>query len=84
MRVYAIKDEVIGFTGAIMTAQNDEQIARWMKAMVNDKGTEMNLWPKDYSAWYVGEMDKITGNIKEVQPQLVVRANSLIEREEEE
>lgn len=79
MNVYALKDEVIGFTGAIMTAQNDQQIMRHMEAMVNDKGNQINLWPKDFSMWQVGVLDKVDGHITEMQPRLVCRANQFAE-----
>lgn len=81
MKVYAIKDEVIGFTGAIMTAQNDEQIERMMEAAVNDKGTQMAMWPKDFSAWCIGEMDKTTGQLAEMQPRLICRGNQFVIKE---
>lgn len=77
MRIYAIKDEIIGFTGAIMTATNDEQVKRNMAVMVNEPGNQMNLWAKDFSAWYIGEIDKIDGHLTEVQPQLICRGDSL-------
>lgn len=79
MRLYAIKDDVIGFTGAIMTANNDNQVVRMMAQAINaDDGNQMSMWPKDFSAWYVGEIDKVDGHLTEVQPQLVVRGASLI------
>lgn len=83
MRLYAIKDDIVGFTGAIMTAYNDEQVIRMMDATVNaDDGNQMTMWPKDFSAWYVGDLDKVDGHLTEIQPQLICRGDSLIRRRE--
>lgn len=78
MRVYAIKDEVVGFTGAIMTAMNDDVVKRNMAIMVNEKGNQMNMWSKDFSAWFIGELDRTEGRLTEMQPQLVCRGNDLL------
>lgn len=79
MNIYAVKDEVIGFTGAIMTAHNDEVVIRNMRVMANEEGNQMNMWAKDFSAWHVGKLDRVDGNIEPCQPRLVCRANSLQE-----
>ncbi|UPW41216.1 nonstructural protein [Sigmofec virus UA08Rod_4967] len=85
MNVYAIKDEVIGFTGSIFTAQNDEAVIRNMTATVNaGDGNQMELWPKDFSAWQVATQDKVTGEIKPCQPRLICRGDSLKRGERKE
>lgn len=78
MRLYAIKDEVVGFNGSIMVMQNDEQMIRAMSAAVNaGDGNQMSMWAKDFSAWEVGDIDKVTGHIEPREPRLVCRGNSL-------
>lgn len=81
MNVYALKDEVIGFTGAIMTAHNDKIIERQVAAMVKDTGNQLNLWPKDFSMWQVGILDTVDGHITEMQPRLICRANQFLKEE---
>lgn len=85
MRIYAIKDEVIGFTGALTVAANDEQIQRMVAATVlADDGNQMSMWPKDFSAWEIGELDKVTGHIKEMEPRLICRGNQFLKKEKTE
>lgn len=76
MNIYAVKDEIIGFTGSIMTARNDEEVTRWFDTIINDtEENQMSKWYKDYSIWCVGNLDKITGEITSQQPKLVVRGD---------
>lgn len=78
MKLYAIKDEIVGFTGAIVHARNDQEITRQFALMVNDEGENMmSKWYKDYSVWRVGDLDRVTGEITETVPKLVVRGDSV-------
>lgn len=81
MNVYALKDELIGFTGAIITAYDDRIIERQVAAMVKDTGSQLNLWPQDFSMWQVGVLDTEDGHITEMQPRLVCRANQFLKKE---
>lgn len=76
MTIYAIKDEVIGFTGAIMTLHNDDEAKRMMASTIKAADNQIAQYPKDFSIWRVGELDRITGEIKtEPTPVYVCRGS---------
>lgn len=81
MNIYAIKDEIIGFNGTILVAEQDEIVERQFKTVVNEEGSQYNLWYKDFSLWHIGEMDKITGHLKEIEPRLISRGSSVLKQE---
>lgn len=85
MTIYAIKDEVIGFTGAIMTLHNDEEAKRMMASTVNAKDNQIAMYPKDFSIWRIGELDRISGSIEpEPTPSYVCRASDFTKEEAHE
>lgn len=78
MNIYAVKDEIIGFNGAIMTARNDEEVTRWFSAVINDKEeNNMSKWYKDYSVWGIGKLDRVTGEVMTEAPRLICRGDSV-------
>lgn len=81
MNLYAIKDEVVGFTGSVVTARNDLEITRQFALAINDKeeNNQMAKWYKDFSVWCIGDLDRITGELHDATPRLVVRGDSVKE-----
>lgn len=85
MTIYAIKDEVIGFTGAVMTLHNDDEAKRMMSSTVNANDNQIAMYPKDFSIWRVGELDRISGAIEpEATPQYVCRASDFTKEVKDE
>lgn len=86
MKLYGLKDELTGFQENILIFANDDAAARSFAAVINDPGNQMSLWYKDYSIWYLGEVNKTTGEIHQetIEPRLIVRGESVKRKEEKE
>lgn len=62
MKIYAIKDKLIGFTGPI--AMKNENVAkRWFESFCNTKKTNEHIKTKDYELWEIGEYNDENGTI---------------------
>lgn len=85
MNIYAVKDEIIGFTGSIMVLRNDEEAKRMMDSTIRSGDSMFNQYPKDFSIWKLGNLDRITGMIEpESTPQYICRASDFIQKEASE
>lgn len=73
LRMYAIKDELNGFTTPI-PFPNDGIAKRYLLDQVKENPTIKNS-PKDFSIWHIGEFDTEAGC-------MVPGGNELIERAE--
>lgn len=80
MRLYGVKDDIIGF-GTVAIFDNDEVAKRAMAQTVAEGDNNIAKWPKDFSIWYLGEIDKVDGHLTEVQPQRVCYASEFIRKE---
>lgn len=75
LTMYAIKDELNGFTSPI-PFMNEELAKRYMKDQYNNNPTIANS-PEDFSIWKTGEYNTETGYYKQYeQIQLVERAKN--------
>lgn len=82
MNIYAVKDEIIGFTGSIMVLRNDEEAKRMMDSTIRAGDSMFNQYPKDFSLWKLGVLDRITGEIKpESTPQYICRASDFVQND---
>lgn len=75
--LYATKDELVGFTGAVVKFQSDGEAQRAFALMVNDENTQLYHYFRDFSIWHVGTQDSITGHINEIEPRLICRGESV-------
>lgn len=83
MRVYGLYDELTGFQEQLTTFHNDQEAVRNFAALVNDQRSQLNLWHGDYSIWFLGEIEKGTGIMKQEKPQLLIRGSSVYKKQEE-
>lgn len=62
MKVYAIKDKLIGFTGPI--AMKDENVAkRWFESFCINKKQNEHIRTSDYELWEIGSYNDENGKI---------------------
>lgn len=73
MEMYAIKDELNGFTPPIPLA-NEETAKRYFREQLKLNPT-INITPKDFSIWFLGEFNTETGEFysKEIEIRLLER-----------
>lgn len=62
INIYAIKDELNGFTTAI-PFPNDETAKRYFREQKKEN-LSVKITPEDYSIWKLGEFDNETGETK--------------------
>ena len=75
LKMYALKDELNGFTSPIPFT-NDEMAKRYLRDQFEANPTVKNT-PKDFSIWRVGEYESDTGVFKgEAENVLIERAES--------
>lgn len=74
LRMYAIKDELNGFTSPI-PFNNDEIAKRYLKDQYESNPTVKNT-AKDFSIWYLGEYDTELGRMLPNDNKLIERAES--------
>ena len=71
LRLYAIKDELNGFTAPI-PINNDESAKRYFKEMKTHNAT-IAIQTGDFSIWYIGEFETENGEITNHKPELIER-----------
>lgn len=75
LSMYAIKDELNGFT-AMIPFPNDDMAKRYLRDQAIENPTIKNT-PEDFSIWYMCSFDTVTGKISQAeQPKLIERASS--------
>lgn len=74
MKMYAIKDELNGYTTPI-PFMSEELTKRYFKDQYIGNPT-INNSPKDFSIWEVGEYDTETGNYNNQEHKLIERAEN--------
>ena len=74
MTMYALKDELNGFTTPI-PFMNEELAKRYLKDQYMTNPTVKNT-PEDFSLWKVGEFDTETGEYKQLGIELLERAKN--------
>lgn len=75
LSMYAIKDELNGFT-ALIPFPNDEMAKRYLKDQAYENPT-VKINPEDFSIWYICSFDTQTGKISQAeQPRLIERAKN--------
>lgn len=74
LKMYAIKDELNGFTTPI-PFPNDGIAKRYLLDQVKENPTIKNS-PKDFSIWYVGNYDSELGKMLPEEHKLVERAEN--------
>lgn len=74
LKMYAIKDELNGFTCPIPFT-DERLVKRYMKDQYMGNPTIKNS-PKDFSIWKVGEFDTDTAAYTSITPELVERASN--------
>ncbi len=74
LSMYAIKDELNGFTTPI-PFPNDGIAKRYLLDQVKENPTIKNS-PKDFSIWYIGEFDSELGKMNPEENRLVERAEN--------
>lgn len=72
LSMYAIKDELNGFTSPI-PMPNMEMAARYLKDQAMSNPTVQNS-PEDFSIWHIGEFDTELGRMIPCDVTLVERA----------
>lgn len=71
MNLYAIKDELNGFTWPT-PIPNDEMAKRHLREMITNNPS-MKIEPKDFSIWRIGEFNTETGLISNNNPKMLER-----------
>lgn len=73
--LYAIKDELNGFTSPIPFTK-EEMAKRYLKDQVLTNPTIQNT-PEDFSIWKLGQFDTETGELiqEKVYPRLIVKGS---------
>lgn len=74
LKIYAIKDELNGFTPPL-PLPNNEIAKRYLKDQYNENPTIKNS-PKDFSLWYIGEFDTELGRMIPNEKKLIERAEN--------
>lgn len=62
MKVYAIKDKLIGFTGPI-AMKNQDVAKRWFESFCLNKKSTEKIKTKDFELWEIGEYNEDNGTI---------------------
>lgn len=84
MKIYAIRDriadELVGMhMYLLMCFRTHEQAARYFADAINDTTSILNKHPADYELIQVGELDRDTGNIRQLTPiQLIVTGDTVL------
>lgn len=74
LKIYAIKDELNGFTPPL-PLPNDDIAKRYLKDQFTENPTIKNS-PKDFSLWYIGEFDTELGRMIPNEKKLIERAEN--------
>ncbi|UPW41186.1 nonstructural protein [Sigmofec virus UA08Rod_5306] len=77
VKIYAIKDEQVGFR-SIMEFKNDGEAARAFMQMQRTTDNLIGQWPGDFSLWKIAEYSEESGEVKpqEGGPTLLMRGNA--------
>ena len=62
-KLYAIKDNKVGFLNAPFIAPNNAAAIRMFGDTTTNIDTLLNKHPEDYELYYLGEMDENTGEL---------------------
>lgn len=62
-KLYAIKDNKVGFLNAPFIAPNNAAAIRMFGDTTMNIDTLLNKHPEDYELYYLGEMDENTGEL---------------------
>lgn len=76
-KVYAIKDELVGF-GSIMVEQNEASAVRGFSYACKKADTLMAENKKDYTLYELGTYDTEKGVIEPCAPTVVLNGSSVI------
>ena len=70
--IYTIRDEVSLLYMALQLNENSAVAIRNFDYAMS-KNDMMNFRPEDFSLWYLGEYDDVTGIVSSVPPQIIKR-----------
>lgn len=78
LKLYGIKDEVVGEIIFFLPSQNDGTMVRAVKgALLVKEPNQINTDIKDKSVYCLGSMDTCTGNITPLSPVYVKRVSEI-------
>ena len=63
MKLYSIKDTKSKYMRPFEEV-NDDMAIRTLKAISNDKNTQIGMFPEDFELWSIGEFNKTTAELK--------------------
>lgn len=80
VKIYAVFDAKAAFFGQPFFGQNDGSAIRDFSDAVNDGSNPNNMWhkhPEDFSLFYLGDFDNLSGEITPILPRSLVTAAAL-------
>ena len=63
MKLYSIKDTKSKYMRPFEEV-NDDMAIRTLKAISNDKNTQIGMFPEDFELWSIGEFNETTAELK--------------------
>lgn len=79
--VYSIKDTKVGIFNPPFYMEHEGQAIRTITSVVNDKNTQIHMYPEDFELWYLGEFNDSTAEFNQGEKKMVCTANSCRRRD---
>ena len=78
LKIYGVKDEVVGEMIFVLPSQNDGTMVRAVKgALLVKEPNQINTDIKDKAVYCLGELDTCTGNIEALSPVYIKRVSEI-------
>lgn len=81
-QLIAVFDVKVGAYSKPVAVPADGAAIRSFQDAVNDKTTEYNKHPADYSLFNIGTYDDISGEVVAIKPKILAQASSLLQVQE--